>query len=51
MMALNLLLLAAALILLLAWAIPPPPAECWLPASAPTRGVYADCWGFWEIWI
>ena len=46
----NLLLFITALLLLMFWAVPEP-QTCWLPADAPTRGMYADCWTEVQLWV
>lgn len=50
MRTLNLFLLCLTILALMVALIPEPETDCWLPANAPTRGVYADCWGFYDIW-
>jgi hypothetical protein len=50
MRALNLWLLCLAILAVMVWVIPEPESDCWLPANAPTRGIYEDCYSFWQIW-
>lgn len=47
----NLFLLVLALFALLIAVVPEQTETCWLPPSAPTRGIYADCWEYGEIVI
>lgn len=46
--ALTVWLLCAAILLLL-FALIPKPELCWIPPHAPTRGMYAGCWGWFEV--
>lgn len=44
----NLFLLIIALFLVIV-AVVPKQETCWLPPSAPSRGIYAACWTFDEV--
>jgi hypothetical protein len=44
----NLWLLCAAILAVIVWLVPEP-QTCWLPADAPTRGMYADCWTYGQL--
>ena len=45
----TLWLLCAAILLLMIYFVPEP-QSCWIPPSAPTRGIYGSCWDYWDLW-